>query len=220
MSLLLTAGIQPIAQLPLRTQFRKEEWYVHSLHVDIARRMVEEYHYAGGASPNGVYLHGLFLHGDYVNCYGAAWWIPAMPGTVNRYNPGGERFTLTLHRLVIHPAVPINGASFLLGRSIRKIKQIGRYEYLVTYADEWRGHTGKIYRATNWHYEGLSEPLPVWVDPDGKQISKRNGLAGRNHTTNKEMEQGGGTLIGTFQKHVYTMKLKRKQPQQLELFAA
>ena len=218
---LLTAGTPLAGYLPLRTRFDKADWYVDTLHVDMARRMVEQYHYAKGASPNGVYLHGLFLHGDYRTCYGVAWWLPAMAGTVARYNPGGNRTTLTLHRLVIHPLVPTNGASYLMGRSIRRIEQEGRYEMLVTYADTWRGHTGAIYKATNWHYEGLSEPLPVWVNADGQPQSKRNGLAGKNHRTPTDMETNGCVMIGQYAKHVYTMRLKTKQQAaQLSLWGA
>ena len=134
--------------LPLRTRFHKHEWRVQTVRLDIARGLVERHHYARGAAPNGVYLHGLFLNGC-PTCWGVAWWIPAILGSVNKYNPGGDVTTLTLHRLVIHPIVPTNGASFLLGRSIRAIAQAGRYDLLITYADTWRGHTGAIYRATN-----------------------------------------------------------------------
>jgi hypothetical protein len=220
-TLLLTAGIAPIAALPLRTKFRKADWYVQTLHVDMARRMVEQYHYAKGASPNGVYLHGLFLHGDFINCYGVAWWIPAMAGTVMRYNPGGMRTTLAMHRLVVHPLVPTNGASFLLGGSIRAIARDGRYSTLVTYADTWRGHTGQIYKATNWHYECLSDPLDVWVTEGGAHKSRRDGLAGKNHTTLDELRGDGHAFVGKFPKHVYTMRLKLKpQPKQEELWTA
>jgi hypothetical protein len=64
---------------------------------------------------------------------------------------------LCLSRLAILPDVPANACSFLLARSRRLIDDKA-WPCLVTYADEWRGHTGAIYRADNWQYEGLTRP--------------------------------------------------------------
>jgi len=206
--------------LPLRTKLYADEWYVGDTNLASARGLVQQYHYSRSASPQGVHLHGLFLRGDF-QCYGVAWWIPAMAGTINRYNPGGIRTTLTLHRLVVHPAVPTNGASFLLGRSIRRIAADGRYNTLVTYADTWRGHTGAIYKATNWHYEGLSGAYTIWLDENGNLKSKRDGLAGRNHVTPQQLQAEGCASAGQYAKHVYTMRLKLKaQPTQFALWSA
>lgn len=206
--------------LPLRTRFYAREWYVAETNLAAARELVHRYHYSGSASPQGVYLHGLFLRGDF-QCYGVAWWTPAMAGTVNRYNPGGFKTTLMLHRLVVHPSVPTNGASFLLGGSIRLIRADGRYELLVTYADTWRNHTGAIYRATNWCYEGVTDAYTIWLDENGKLKSKRDGLAGRNHITAGELEAAGCTAVGQYAKHVFTMRLKMKvKPTQMPLWAS
>lgn len=213
-------------QLPMRTAFRANEWTVVPTNLKTANHLVETYHYAKGAAPNGVYLHGLFLRG-WFECFGVAWWIPAIKGTIDKWNPGGFTTTLTLHRLVVHPAVPTNGASFLLGRSIRLIQQAGEYEMLVTYADTWRGHTGQIYKATNWQYRGLSEPMPVWSDQEGIQRSTSSRLVGaggvraKSPAKNELIEQGWNHL-GCYPKHIYTMGLKRKNKhiEQLKLALA
>jgi len=208
--------------LPLRTTLRRHEWFVAPTHIETAKRMVRDFHYAGGGSPNAVYVHGLFLRGDF-QCYGVAWWIPATKGTVDKYNPSGFTTTLTLTRLVVHPLVPTNGASFLLGRSIRLIASEGRYDCLVTYADTWRGHTGAIYKATNWTYAGMTNPLPVWLDNSGRQRSTSNRLVyqgeRRKSPTAAELRKMGYQCVGRYPKHVYTMRLKLKsQPVQLSLF--
>src|SRR5690606_8319410 len=143
-------------------------WYVAPTNFLTAVRMVTRYHYAGGGAPNAVYTFELFLHGDF-NCWGVSWWIPAAKGSVDKYNPGGFATTLALHRLVVHPLVPTNGASFLLGGSMRAIADAGLHDMLITYADTWRNHTGAIYKATNWRYEGLSNAHNVWVDDAGRQ---------------------------------------------------
>lgn len=199
-------------QLPMRLAFRANEWTVAETNLKTSNKLVEQFHYAKGAAPNGVFLHGLFLRG-WFECWGVAWWIPAIKGTIDKYNPGGYTTTLTLHRLVIHPNVPTNGASYLLGRSIRLIQQMGKYELLATYADTWRGHTGQIYKATNWEYRGLTEPMPVWSDQDGIQRSTSNRLltvGGERlkSPSRQELVRQGWSNLGNYPKHVYTMKLK------------
>lgn len=204
-----------VIQLPMRLAFRASEWFVAETNLKTSNELVERYHYAKGAAPNGVYLHGLFLRG-WLDCWGVAWWIPAIKGSIDKYNPGGYTTTLTLHRLVIHPCVPTNGASFLLGRSIRLIQQVGDYEMLITYADTWRGHTGQIYKATNWNYRGLTKPMPVWSDEQGVQRSTSNRLVGAGGERAKspsksELIEQGWHKVGSYPKHVYTMALKRRE---------
>jgi hypothetical protein len=204
--------------LPLRTRFYAPEWYVAPMPMNAAIHLIERYHYARSASNQPSYIHGLFLRGDFVNVYGVAYWIAAMAGTVVKYNPNGYSTTLALHRLVIHPQVPTNGASFLLGASIRAIKASGKTKMLVTYADTWQGHTGAIYRATNWKYEGMTPAYEVWVDAVGRQVSKKNGNMGRNSTNHAEFAEMGCAMIGKFRKHVFTMQLPLMKSIQAALF--
>lgn len=194
-------------QLPLRTAFDKREWSIRAVTLELAQRMVEQHHYAKHGSTWRVYTLGLFLRKD-PNCWGVTWWIPAPKLSVDKYNPGGYRTTLILSRMVIHPLVPMNGASFLLGASIRHIADIGRYEYLMTYADTWRGHSGAVYRAANWTYQGMSEPTAIWLDNDGTLGSSY--CQGRIQSK-IEMKRKGYTLYGHYPKHIYTMALKTKE---------
>lgn len=204
--------------LPLRTKFNKREWAIRPVGLHIAVQLVNRYHYARTGSSAVVYAFGLFLNGD-PNVWGVSWWIPAAKLSVDKFNPGGYSTTLVLHRLVIHPLVPTNGASFLLGRSIQAITQHGRHNTLLTYADTAQGHTGAIYRATNWDYEGLSLPSEVWVNASGVQVSRY--ATGQSYT-HDELRAQGCRFIGYFPKHVYSMRLQSKTvaSKQLPLFAA
>lgn len=204
--------------LPLRTKFRADDWYVAPTSMKAAKDMVQRHHYARSGAPIGIYLFGLMLKGDF-NVWGVSWWIPAPKATVDAYNPGHYSTTMVLHRLVIHPLVPTNGASFLLGRSIRTIASEGKYELLVTYADTWRGHTGQIYKATNWEYRGVSEPTQVWTTKSGELIGRTGARKGKSKgRLNSDLIAMGCTYHGKHAKHVYTMKLKLKASKQLELF--
>lgn len=200
--------------LPLRTKFNKTEWQVRRVSQYIASGMIERYHYAKSASSWSVYTFGLFLNGD-PNVWGVTWWLPPTKLAVDKFNPGGYKTSLILHRMVLHPLVPRNGASFLLAGSVRQISGVGRHDFLITYADTWKGHDGTVYKASNWTYRGMSDPTQVWLDSDGILTSAYNDGRKRNKI---QMEALGCQLLGYYPKHIYSLAIKRKrQLRQLRL---
>jgi hypothetical protein len=182
-------------------KFRRENWDVRACDIRTARALVEKYHYAAGASNTATYLHGL-----YEKCsdkaVGVAWWIPPTKAAANAAFPENWKGVLSLSRLVVHPDVPKNAASFLIAGSMRQIDR-GRWPCLLTYADTWRGHTGAIYRATNWSYTGLTTPEATWV-LNGRMVARK---AGGKTRTKAEMEELGAVMIGRFAKHRYVSVL-------------
>lgn len=200
--------------LPLRTQFNKQDWYVRPVELSIVSGMVEKYHYAKRCSTWHVYSFGLFLKRD-PNVWGVTQWLPPSRLAVDKFNQGAYKTTLILSRMVLHPLVPRNGASFLLGASVRQIAEAGRFDCLITYADTWQGHDGTVYKASNWNYEGMSDPTQVWLDGDGILTSAyRNG----RKRTKSQMIADGNRLLGYYPKHIYTLRLKLKpQIKQLQL---
>jgi hypothetical protein len=68
-----------------------------------------------------------------------------------------ERFgpeTWELSRLWIDDKVPKNAETFLIGRAIRQIRREHRnLRTLISFADPEYGHSGVIYRASNWTEE-------------------------------------------------------------------
>ena len=163
--------------------------------------MVERYHYARGASNTATYLHGLFRRAASfwdTDCLGVAWWIPPTKSAARATYPTDWRGVLALSRLVIAPDVPKNGCTFLLARS-RNLIDRQRWPALVTYADEWQGHTGTIYRADNWRDVGRTAPEATFVK-DGRMIARK---AGPKTRTRAEMEALGAVMIGRFAKRKY-----------------
>jgi hypothetical protein len=111
---------------------------------------------------------------------------------------------VALSRLVVLPGLPTNAASFLIAGSVRLIRQEGKYRCLLTYADEYQGHTGAIYKATNWEYLGPRSGAPTWIDPaTGRMVAK---LSTKTRTVG-EMEALGYRRVGSFVKHKYRMVL-------------
>ena len=80
-------------------------------------------------------------------------------------------------------------------------RQIDRtlWPCLVTYADEWQGHTGTIYRADNWEYLGMTKPEPTYT-LNGRMIARKAGPRTRTH---EEMIALGAVMIGRFAKHKF-----------------
>lgn len=168
-----------------------------------ARGLVEAHHYARGGPNTGVHRHGLFLRGD-DRCLGVAWWLP--PTRVAAESVSADwRSVLSLSRLVVVPEVPTNGASFLIGQSVRALRREGRWKTLLTYADEGQGHTGAIYRATNWIFVGTRPGDPVYVDPaSGRMVARKSAGTSR---TNQQMLDLGYVNTGRTRKHKFVMHL-------------
>lgn len=179
----------------------KQEWEVRQITLEVATPLIEKYHYAKGGSNTATYLHGLFRTGelfDY-NCQGVAWWIPPTKAAAKYVYPQNWQGVLSLSRLVILPGVPKNACSFLLSRSMKMINR-EKWPALVTYADTWRGHTGGIYKATNWIYSGMTTPQEIYT-LNGRVIARK---AGGHTRTKAEMIQMGCEFIGRYPKHRYT----------------
>lgn len=181
-----------------RDRLNKSDWEVHPVGIDIARRLVEKCHYAVGASNTAVYLHGLFRKGDIFDeqCVGVAWWLPPTKSAGQATYPQNCHGVLALSRLAILPTVPLNACSFLIARSRKLIDRL-RWPCLVSYADEWRGHTGAIYKADNWEYLGKTKPQPCYV-VNGRLTSRKAGPRTRTHN---EMLALGAVYLGNFPKH-------------------
>lgn len=184
---------------------KRSEWLVQPISLMTARHLIENYHYAKSGSNTAVYTHGLFRKGEEfweANCLGVAWWLPPTRAAAEATFTGDWQKVLSLSRLVVAPSVPKNGASFLMMGSIRMIDKKA-WGCLVTYADTWRGHTGAIYKATNWEYMGLTEPSEVFVKK-GKMMGRKRGP---RTFTKAEMKQRGFESAGLHQKHKFRMIL-------------
>lgn len=197
------------------SRLRAEDWEVRDCSLQQAKMLIESFHYAKGCSNTAVYSHGLFRKGSSM-LMGAALWLPPTRVCCESVNREQWKKVLSLSRLVCLPNCPPNAASFLIGASVRLIEREGRFVSLVTYADEYRGHSGGIYRATNWEYIGRTPPYPKWVDASGRQVSTKS-TKGRNKA---QMEELGYLMIGKFAKHKFVKHLKPRRQVVHDLFSS
>lgn len=188
--------------MPDKPFIRAKNYYVAPAPLKEAQAMVREHHYSKGGSNTAVYVHGLYEKAT-DQLLGVAWWLPPTRVACESVNKSEWKRVLSLTRLVCLPDAPKNAASFLMGRSIELIRKDGRFVSLVTYADEGQNHTGAIYRATNWSYEGKTGPYPQWRGADGRQVACK---ATKNRTKS-EMMALGHVRVGSFFKHKFVMHL-------------
>ena len=184
---------------------KSSDWYVYPAPLKTAQQMVRDYHYSKGGSNTAVYVYGLYRRSDNWLA-GVAWWLPPTRVACESVNKEHWKKVLSCTRLVCHPDAPTNAASFLLGKSIKLIRQDGRFVSLVTYADEAQGHIGSIYKATNWEYVGRTGPYPKWINKEGRQVACK---ATKNRTK-AEMLDLGYTRVGSFYKHKYVIHLFKR----------
>jgi hypothetical protein len=183
----------------------RREWTVQPVSQRTCEQLVWLHHYARSASNTAAYRHGLFRLSDPYRCVGVAQWIPPTRDAAIASWDGDWHEVLALSRLVLAPEVPANGASYLIGQSVKLIRAAGRWRCLVTYADMWQGHTGAIYRATNWEYLGLTKPEARWLDPaTGMLVSKYAGGVSRSRA---EMAALGYQHVGDYRTHKYRLLL-------------
>jgi hypothetical protein len=158
------------------THLLADEWSVVTLDADRhaeAAALVRQWHYSGSTANTSTVRHGLLDAEGTLQ--GAALWMPPTRDAARTISPDHWRHVLSLSRLVVAPDVPTNGASFLLGRAMRLLDR-DRWPWLVTYADTRHGHSGAIYKATNWECWGPTRGAgDAWVGPDGEQRGRKRG---------------------------------------------
>lgn len=187
---------------PTSEVLRRGDYTVETIPLGMARELVAAEHYAQGSSNTATYRHGLFKTDQPLECLGAALWLPPTEPAARSVS-SDPKDVMNLSRLVIDPTVPTNGASFLLGKSIRIIQRDGRFHTLLTYADEAQGHTGAIYKATNWTYLGTVKGHPRWVDAKGRQVAVKS-TVNRSYA---EMLTLGYTRLPASDKHKFVKYL-------------
>ena len=120
------------------------------------KAFVVKHHYSH--SVNGVKARYCFQVG-YEGALVGAVLFGAMSTTAWRRFSDSEEKVLELRRLVLLDEAERNSESRVIGWCLRWIrKHLPTIEVVVSYADPAQGHTGSIYRASNFEYLGVTAP--------------------------------------------------------------
>ena len=115
---------------------------------------IEEWHYSH--SINGLISNYCFklLDGERI-IGGIIYGEMAMAGQWKKYGSSKEE-VIELRRLVLIDDTKRNAESFFIGRTLRWLKQNTNIKTVVSYADPEYGHSGVVYRASNFKCVGKS----------------------------------------------------------------
>ena len=179
------------------------------------KEFIETWHYS--KSINGLlvtYCFGLFREDEMIGAmiYGK----PAMNNQAKKYCPDEPDKLLELRRLCCIDDTPRNTESYFIGRTLRWLKQNTDIKIILSYSDLTHGHTGIIYRASNFTLVGQS--------PAGRMIKYGDRLYHDKTIRTKykgklkpfaqrikdALESGDAHYVKTKPKNIYIYELERK----------
>ncbi len=175
------------------------------------RDFVENWHYS--QSINGLrisYVFGLFCDD---NLIGAMIYGPL--GMANTWKKYGETESdvIELRRLCCIDNTPKCTESYFIGKTQRWLKKNTNHKIIVSYADAHYNHTGIIYRATNFKYEGLTSKGRV-IEYNGRtyhdkaiRTKYKGKLKPFAQRLKDALDNGEAKYIQTPGKHIYTFRL-------------
>ena len=185
---------------------------------------IEKHHYSHNV--NGVqslYHYGLYREGKFglPTMIGAMMYAhPSMPATAAKYNPINPDKCLELRRLVCIDDTPKNTESYFIGQTFKLLKRDTDMEVIVSFADQHHGHSGVIYKATNFDYLGETSKGRILM-VDGKEMHSRslNQLDrpyGRE--LNRRYKAGDKNIFwkNTEPKHIYVYYLNKRIKRQIK----
>ena len=187
-------------------------------------KFIEKHHYSHNT--NGVqslYHYGLFTEGNFglPKMIGAMMYAhPSMPATAAKYNPINPDKCLELRRLVCIDDTPKNTESYFIGQTFKLLKQTTDMEVIVSFADGYHGHTGVIYKATNFDYLGETAKGRILM-VDGKETHRRSHNQIKRpygRELNRRYKAGDENIFWkkTKPKHIYVYYLNKKIKRQIK----
>ena len=187
-------------------------------------KFIEKHHYSHNV--NGVqslYHYGLFTEGNFglPKMIGAMMYAhPSMPATAAKYNPINPDKCLELRRLVCIDDTPKNTESYFIGQTFKLLKRDTDMEVIVSFADQHHGHTGVIYKATNFDYLGETGKGRILM-VDGKEMHSRS-LNQLDRPYGRELkrryDEGDPNIFFKKRKpkHIYTYYLDKRIKRQIK----
>ena len=174
---------------------------------------IEKWHYSH--SINGVRTRYCFKLTHNNELVGAI--IYAGFGMANVWKKYGEceSDVIELRRLCCIDDTPKNTESFFIAKTLKWLKHNTEIKTVISYADEFHGHSGIIYRASNFTYLGKTQPSRMiywngkyWHD---KTVRTRyNGkLKPYAQKIKDALERGEAKHVDSCFKHIYRYDLRK-----------
>jgi hypothetical protein len=181
---------------------------------DEVRDFIEKWHYS--QSINGLRVaHCFQLLTPWGDMIGAAiFGAMAMSGQYKRFAER-ESDVIELRRLCCIDETPKNTESYFIGKMLRWLKKNTDYKVVVSYADADQGHSGVIYRASNFECLGFKKggKIIMW---NGKRYHDK-AVRAKDYSgkikpfairLRQALEKGEASYVPAEGKHTYVYKLK------------
>jgi hypothetical protein len=180
------------------------------------RKFLKKWHYSDYVNIQAKHTFCLFREGSFgiPEMIGVCIYTrPAGPSAGQSYWPQAPDKVLELRRLCLIDDTPKNAESFFVGWSIRWLKKNTDWEYIISYADEEQGHSGVIYRASNFKYLGKTSPGKT-LEVDGKKfhirtLSMLDRPYGVEINRRYKEKDPNVKIIETLPKNIYVYQLKK-----------
>lgn len=145
----------------------------------VALSCMERWHYLRGKNFIASFSFGVFYNTCLYGCISfgppSAW--ETVYGIFGNKDQGG---IFEIKRLALSDLLPKNSESRVISIGIKLLRKSTTVRAIITYADSAVGHTGTIYRATNFTYLGLTAPKKdFWVNGKIQERGKTHGIDGQ-----------------------------------------
>ncbi len=177
-------------------------------HEDGIRDFLNKFHY-GGFGRNSSHVYLFKLNGEIVGV--AKFAPPVRQGIAPRFKLNNDQ-VMELDRFCIHPSYhKKNFASYAMSKVIKLFKSdYPEVKKLVSFADPRFGHSGTIYQASNWTFDGKTTRSYFYENDSGQEINKKTlyGYAKKNNMKEAECASKlGYKKVHTPPKHRYFFDL-------------
>lgn len=177
------------------------------------RAFIEAHHYSHNI--NGLRVSHCFGLYDGDTMVGAMMYGGlAMANAWKKYGDSDAE-VIELRRLVLIDDTPRNSESYFIGHTLRWLKRNTKVKTIVSYADPNYGHSGVIYRATNFEHVGMTSPGRVIMYNGKKYHDKaiRTKYKGKLKPfaieLKRALEDGNAHYVKQLPKHIYVYKLRK-----------
>jgi hypothetical protein len=192
-------------------------WVQETTFNHTVRKFLKRWHYSDYVNIQAKHTFCLFREGNFgiPEMVGVCIYTrPAGPSAGQSYYPEAPDKVLELRRLCLIDATPKNAESFFVSRSIKWLKRNTDWEFILSYADMEQGHTGVIYRASNFEYLGVTG-VGKTLEVDGKKfhirtLSMLDRPYGVEINRRYKEKDPNVKVLETLPKNIYIYKLKKK----------
>ena len=192
-------------------------WVQETTFNHTVRKFLKRWHYSDYVNIQAKHTFCLFREGNFgiPEMVGVCVYTrPAGPTAGQSYYPEAPDKVLELRRLCLIDETPKNAESFFVSRSIKWLKGNTDWEFILSYADMEQGHSGVIYRASNFEYLGVTGAGKT-LEVDGKKfhirtLSMLDRPYGVEINRRYKEKDPNVKILETLPKNIYTYRLKKK----------